>query len=513
MKKFIIPLLIALLLLVVVLKVTNKKVTEEFKISKTELINKIKGGWAGQAIGVCYALPTEFRYKQKMIPDSVKMELTGEQLKQRFNNDDIYMDAKFIEVIGRLGIDAPVDSFAIAFANAGFRLWHANQAVRYNILNGIMPPESGHWKYSMHSDDIDFQIESDFAGLTSAGVLDAAVSISDKVGHIMNYGDGWYSGVYVAGMYSLAFISDDIDYIVNEALKLIPGESKFCMAMNDVIEWHKKYPDDWTKTWNEIENSEWSFDLHCPGGVFTSFNIDANVNMAYVLVGLLYGNGDFTKSMDISMRCGQDSDCNPSSVGGILGTIIGYDKIPEKWLSAYKEIENTKLNFTSVSLTDCYDICYKSSLDNILKYGGKVEGDEIIIKYNKPKTLPLEVAYPDLYPTEELSINKSINDVDKIEFTGTGIVVLGGPSKFQFGKMRTDNDYIAQIKVSIDGKPYGVRKMPYNFHSRALEVFFNLELSNGKHTLELEWLNPVDSIELPVSKCLIFSGKLVNAEN
>jgi hypothetical protein len=87
--------------------------------------------------------------------------------------------------------------------------------------------------------------------------------------------------------------------------------------MSDVISWHQKYPDDWTKTWREIEESQWSCDLHCTAGVYKPFNIDATVNMAYVLIGLLYGEGDFFKSMDISMRCGQDSDCNPSSVGGI----------------------------------------------------------------------------------------------------------------------------------------------------------------------------------------------------
>ena len=120
----------------------------------------------------------------------------------------------------------------------------------------------------MHSDDIDFQIEADFAGLTSAGVVNAAVDISDKVGHIMNYGDGWYLGVYVAGMYSLAFIYDDVSTVVTEALKLIPQESKFYQAMNDVIGWHSQYPDDWTRTWQEIENSEWAIDLHCPDGIY-----------------------------------------------------------------------------------------------------------------------------------------------------------------------------------------------------------------------------------------------------
>ena len=53
--------------------------------------------------------------------------------------DDVYMDLTFVEVFDRLGIDAPVDSLAAAFANAGYVLWHANQAARYNILNGIRP--------------------------------------------------------------------------------------------------------------------------------------------------------------------------------------------------------------------------------------------------------------------------------------------------------------------------------------------------------------------------------------
>lgn len=509
MKTFKLCLLSAILLLAFTLNARNKtEVPKEVKISKTELIDKIKGGWAGQVIGVCYGLPTEFRYLQEMIPESVQMTLTGKELKNRFNNDDIYVDAKFIEVIARLGFDAPADSFAIAFANAGFNLWHANQSARHNILNGIMPPESGHWKYNMHSDDIDFRIEADFAGLTSPGVIAAAVDISDRVGHIMNYGDGWYSGVYVASLYSLAFVSNDIPFIVNEALKVIPKKSKYYKAMSDVIKWHKKYPNDWTKTWHEIENSEWAFDLHCTACVYKPCNIDATLNTAYVLVGLLYGEGDFTKSMDISMRCGQDSDCNPSTVGGILGAIMGYDKIPSKWANPYKEIEDITLSYTSVSLNDCYDICYKSAIENITKYGGKVRGDEITIKYQKPKTLPLEIAYPNIYPKEELEINKPIGEVGKIEFSGTGIAVLGGPSWKWSEIGKNESNYIAEVAVSIDGKPAGVRELPYNYHSRAQEVFYELELAKGKHTLKLEWLNPKDGKTLPIKKCLVFFDEL-----
>ena len=66
--------------------------------------------------------------------------------------------------------------------------------------------------------------------------------------------------------------------------------------------------------------------------------------------------------------------------------------------------------------------------------------------------------------------------------------------------------------LKIDGKPAGVRKLPYNFHSRALEVFFELELAKGEHTFELEWLNPVEGVNLPITKCLVFSDKLVKVD-
>ena len=55
-------------------------------------------------------------------------------------------------------------------------------------------------------------------------------------------------------------------------------------------------------------------------------------------LAMLYGKGDFTNSVDIATRCGQDSDCNPSTVGGVLGVMYGYDKIPSFWLNPLKEV-------------------------------------------------------------------------------------------------------------------------------------------------------------------------------
>lgn len=156
--------------------------------------------------------------------------------------DDIYMDLTFVEVFDRVGLDAPADSFAQAFARAEYSLWHANQMARYNILQGMTPPASGHWLNNTEADDIDFQIEADFAGLMSPGMPQTANVFADKVGHIMNYGDGVYGGMFVAGLYAHAFIEDDISKVVRQALRSIPAESDYAKAVQDVIDLHAKYP-------------------------------------------------------------------------------------------------------------------------------------------------------------------------------------------------------------------------------------------------------------------------------
>ena len=225
--------LIAIVLISACTSKPAKEKTEVQKITltKAELQDKIKGGWAGQVIGCTYGGPTEFKYNGVMIPDSVTIPWDETRCLWYYENapglyDDVYMDLTFVDVFEKEGIDAPASSHGLAYANAEYMLWHANQAGRYNILNGIMPPQSGHWLNNPHADDIDFQIEADFAGLMAPGMVNTASEICDKVGHIMNYGDGWYGGVYVAAMYSLAFVSDDVNYVVNEALKAIPQESQ-----------------------------------------------------------------------------------------------------------------------------------------------------------------------------------------------------------------------------------------------------------------------------------------------
>ena len=476
------------------------------KMSLDLLKDKIKGGWAGQTIACTYGGPTEFKFKSKMIPDDHKIPWYDGLMKDTLDGrpglyDDIYMDLTFVEVFEKEGLDAPVNSFALAFANADYMLWHANQNARYNILNGIMPPESGHWLNNPCAEDIDFQIEADFAGLMSPGMINSSAEICDKIGHIMNYGDGWYGGVYVAAMYSLAFVSDDINYVVEQALKVLPAESKYAQCMEDVIRWHKENPNDWKITWKKVHD-KWDNDVGCPSGVFEDFNIDAKINGAWILVGLLYGEKDFGKTTDISTRCGDDSDCNPANAAGILGTMIGYKNIPDYWKQGLAEVESIDFKYTTISLNDAYEMSYRQALDMIKRNGGAVEGDSVTIKVQKPKPVKLEIGFEGHYPLEKKELNINLANEASFEFTGIGFSVIGWAGSG--GRDRSEIDYTFDVEMYIDENLVATTKLPTQSSKRKSVPFWKFQLPMGKHTVRLKVLNPTNKAIIQLRSAIIY---------
>lgn len=413
--------------------------------------------------------------------------------------DDIYMDLTFVEVFERIGMDAPpTDSFAYAFAHAEYDLWHANQMARYNILNGIENP--GHWLNNPHADDIDYQIEADFAGLMTPGMPNTASQISDRIGHLITYGDGWYGGVYVGAMYSLAFVSDNIEFIVTEALKTIPQESKFHQCIADVIKWHKQYPDDWHRTWFEIQRNH-SEDIGCPDGVFAPLNIDAKLNAAYIVLGLLYGQGNFTRTMEISTRAGQDSDCNPSSAGGILGTMLGYSNIPEYWMAGLKGAEDIDFKYTTMSLNKVYEISNKHALEMIVRNDGMIDGENITIKVQKPEAVLLEQSFVNMFPVKKVNCHNPDIQILTFDFEGTGFVLRGGAAK------RQENIPHGTLTATlyIDGEKMETSNISTSARYRKHELFWKYQLPKGKHTVKVEVNTPSDKYLLRSWDYIVYS--------
>jgi len=476
--------------------------TRTLRISRTELQDRIRGGWAGQTIGVTFGGPTEFRYNGTMINDNIPIKWYDGYLKKTYDEnpglyDDLYVDLTFVDVLERKGLDAKGQDFADALANAGYMLWHANQIARYNVLNGIKPPASGHWLNNPEADAIDFQIEADFIGLMTPGMPGAAAVFADTVGHIMNYGDGWYGGVFISTMYSLAFTSRDVGYVVREALKAIPAQSTFHQTIADVIRWHDQYPNDWKRTWFEIQK-KWSDDVGTPRAVFDPFDIDAKLNSAYVVLGLLYGNGDFGKTISIATRAGQDSDCNPSSAAGILGTMLGYSKIPAYWKQGLTAVEPMDFKYTTISLNDAYDLSFKHALELVRRNGGRVTDTHVEVPVQPVRPVKLEQSFAGHYPVEKRSLRTELKDEYTFDFEGIGFAI-NASVRSPDGK-----DRVPEVEVHVDGKPVETVKLPSNETARRFVAFWRYQLPHGKHTIRLKLANPAEGGSVSLDYAILY---------
>jgi hypothetical protein len=371
---------------------TADKTTAFRRLTLAEYRDKMQSGWIGQIAGVSLGAPTEFRWRDAIIPADKMPVWKPAMINDAFNQDDLYVEMTFLRSLEQYGLDVSIRRAGIDFANSRYALWCANNAGRTNLRNGIAPPDSGHPKFNKCPNDIDYQIEADYSGLIAPGLPNFAVAMGEKFGRLMNYGDGMYAGQFVGAMYAEAFFENDPVKIVQRALRAIPAESQYAEMVRDLLAWHREDPKDWQKAWRLCQKKyreNPAYQKASNGG------IDCKINGAYVVMGLLFGRRDLDQTMIIACRGGMDSDCNPSSSGGVLFTTIGYSRLPDRFT---KELNRTTIfSYTAYNFPKLIDVCEKLARQIVVQSGGKIvreNGEEVfVIPVQKPKPSKLELSW------------------------------------------------------------------------------------------------------------------------
>jgi hypothetical protein len=465
-------------------------------IGLASLEDRIRGGWAGKMIGVSYGAPTEFHFLGRI--NDAEIAWSPRQVSNALQQDDLYVGMTLAETMDRLGFGATTEQYGEAFRTSQYMLWHANAGARRLLNLGIKAPMSGHPKYNIHANDIDFQIEADFIGLMSPGLPRESNKYCERVGRVMNYGDGLYGGVFISGMYSAAFFSADTRAVVEQGLACLPPKSGYARLIRDVLTWSARYPDDWKKTWQLIQDT-WDRDDPCPEGALEPFNIDAKINGAYIALGLLYGRGDFGRTLEIAARSGQDSDCNPSTAGGILGVMLGYSRIPDSWKSGIPAIADEKFDFTKSSLNDICRSTLARALALVKMAGGSVNGDEVRIPVQAPVAAPLEQwdmgvpvrrvplddgawRFTGFSPRQGLSKGDTAARVQADAPGAEAVLTFTGAAVAIVGDTRTDG---GRADVFLDGKAVQPIDAFVGERTNDADLWHTYGLEQGQHTLRI----------------------------
>ena len=495
--------ILLLLTVVCILAACNRTSPDKtVTIDRATMTDKVKGAWAGKMIGVMYGRPMEFACNDRMYTDSIKWE--PENVVASLNEDDIYGQMCFMSTIERLGLDAPIDSLAHDFAYAGFGLCHANLQGRKNYLDGLRGAEISTPANNIHCDDIDFQIECDFIGFINPCMPLSADSLCERVGAVMSAGDGLYAGMYVSALHTFAYNCTNIDSIVVKALDAIPAESSYAAVIRDVIDCHRANPDDWTAAWTMLNERYAPYDVCSP---YLPFNIDAKLNGAYIVTGLLYGGGDWTRTMNITVGCGQDTDCNTANAAAVLGIIGGYDAIPDQFKSGIPAIADEVFSHTDYSFNKAVEVTLDLMAQSVERNGGHVTDSQFVIKSQQPQapayvaghgTLKLAEVLPVAEPErlaftgnwidwaygegddDPYKVSTTPGDRLDVEFDGTGIAILGS--------WHTDS---GRARATIDGTEvkdvdtYYITNVGKWQGNRAY-LYFVTGLPAGHHTLRFE---------------------------
>ena len=497
------------------------------RIPKFVLEDKILGAWVGKSYGAAMGEPLEFSFTGRTFEGAVDVQQRALR-EWLVNEDDLYMNMGMLAVVADKGLAATSDDFAGPYREAAFLVWHANGQARQNLLEGIPPELSGHPRYNPHADDIDFQIECDYIGMISPGLPEAAQDLCRRQGRVVNYGDGIYGGMFFTAMYAAAYFETDPRRIVELGRSAIPADSGYGLLIDDLLAWHARDPDDWRAAWREIEN-KWNHD-RCPWGPTEpggKFNIQASFNGSYVALGLLYGGGDYYRSIEITTRAGQDTDSNVANTGGIMGTLVGYEGLADRVKKQIWPYLNRIYQHTEYSIVTATEECVRLAIANIVAHGGRELASEVLVR-RQPfhYDAPAEVSFPELTPVdgfaatdprlswrgswttvrkgEVLRTSDTPGDALQVRFRGNVIYVQGDLHCTR-----------GELEAWIDGRLLQRRDLYHPKHwenACQCTAVWVTGLADGEHELEIRVTgrkNPAsEGISIALGRIVSYSGRV-----
>ncbi len=210
-----------------------------------------------------------------------------------------------------------------------FEAQNCGRAVRVaerRMKEGIEPPESGQHEMG---EFMGGQMKGEFWGYVLPGNPEAAAEYGRIDAEVAFHTDGIYGEMFMAALTAEAFFQSDPTKLLEAGLAVIPEDCDYARCIRDVMMWHEQWPDDWEKTHEEID-AKWAPEGDKNRRVFPNNAVNA--------LALLYGEGDFEKTISIAVMAGWDTDTNAGDVGPVMGVILGPGAIAEKWTAP---IENT----------------------------------------------------------------------------------------------------------------------------------------------------------------------------
>jgi ADP-ribosylglycohydrolase len=302
-----------------------------------DYIERVYAGWLGKVIGVRLGGNIENWTYERI--ERTFGEVTGylHEFKNFAADDDTNGPMFFLRALDDYTHtrDITAEQMGLAWLNYapdghGFYWWggygRSTEHTAYlNLKNGIMAPRSGSIEQNgaAVAEQIGGQIFIDVWGMIAPGNPSLAAEYAEKAASVSHDGNGKYGGMFIAACVAAAFKENDVHAVLEAGLAVIPVDCEYARVTRDVIAFHAAHPDNWRDAFRYVK-ANYGYDKY-PG------HCHIIPNSAVIVLSLLYGGGDFSRSINICSMCGWDTDCNVANVGAIIGVMHGLSGIDMSW--------------------------------------------------------------------------------------------------------------------------------------------------------------------------------------
>ncbi|WP_326907589.1 ADP-ribosylglycohydrolase family protein [Sedimentibacter sp. MB31-C6] len=323
------------------IKKVNFNEPVEVDVNSEKFKDQIKAAWMSQLIGAAMGTMVE-GYTSKNLYKAFG-DVKDYIRKPNTYNDDITFEIAFLDAFKEKGYEVTSKDIALSWIGLIPSGWSAEEIALRNIRGGLLPPESGEFN-NPFNEWIGAQMRGAVCGMVAPGNPKLAAELAWKDGIVSHINNGVLGEVFNAIMISLAFVEKDVKEIVKTAINLIPIDSEYYSVVKFAYDVSMKYSD-WHDALAECEKK------------YIKYNwIHSYPNACCEVIALMYGDGDYDKTLNIITMCGIDADCNAGMIMPILGIQKGMSVIPKRLISpAFNKLITYMRYYEEIKLDDLVD--------------------------------------------------------------------------------------------------------------------------------------------------------------
>ena len=323
---------------------------EERVISHAELIDRLSGFWIGQILGNYIGFPFENRYVEEPLPilvdrvntanydgvPELKMNVRDRRghipimasaVQGAFSDDDTDIEFITLHAVERYGLDITYPEITqMRKTHINNFIFVANREARNLMDQGLVAPDTGRKENNRHWFQIDSQLVNEIWSAFYPGMTKQAAGRVLWGARFTNDDRGTHPTIAYGAMISAAFFEKDVGKLVEIGIEAAPDEGPFAEGIRDVVKWHSEH-DDWRNTRKKIHGKYYAYKKGSYEAPVS--RVSSLVNGLTGVMAVLYGEGDFMKTVGIATSAGYDCDNQAATTGGLIGVLNGLSGMGE----------------------------------------------------------------------------------------------------------------------------------------------------------------------------------------